>query len=86
MAALDTGATHHMTPHRHWLTGGYKTFPNPVPDYLGDDHRLNAKGVGNFAKWYSSAHPWHLSYPWTEPQFALSHSCHLQRFLHRVLS
>ncbi|MCO5612439.1 hypothetical protein L7F22_066706 [Adiantum nelumboides] len=35
-----------MTPHRHWLTG-YKLFPNPVPVFLGDDHRLNAKGVGH---------------------------------------
>ncbi|MCO5558550.1 hypothetical protein L7F22_012135 [Adiantum nelumboides] len=43
---LDTGATHHMTPHRHWLTG-YKLFPNPVHVFLGDDPRLNAKGVGH---------------------------------------
>ncbi|MCO5559998.1 hypothetical protein L7F22_013603 [Adiantum nelumboides] len=43
---LDTGPTHHMTPRRHWLTS-YKPFSASVPIYLGDNHRLNAKGIGH---------------------------------------
>eukprot|EP00250_Pteridium_aquilinum_P035230 c892_g1_i1 orf=2-1174(-) len=43
---LHTGATHHMTPHRHWLQD-YKKLNEAVKVYLGDNHCLHARGIGN---------------------------------------
>ncbi|KAI5067632.1 hypothetical protein GOP47_0018160, partial [Adiantum capillus-veneris] len=43
---LDTGATHHMTPHSHWLCD-YKQLARSVQVYLGDNHSLNAVGLGH---------------------------------------
>ena len=43
---LDTGATHHMTPHKRWLRD-YKQLPTGMRVYLGDNHFLTAIGVGN---------------------------------------
>lgn len=42
---LDTGATHHMTAHRHWLQD-YKSFTQQVRVYLGDNRSLTAAGLG----------------------------------------
>ncbi|MCO5612761.1 hypothetical protein L7F22_067031 [Adiantum nelumboides] len=42
---LDTGATHHMTPHSHLLCD-YKHLAQQVQVYLGDNHSLNAVGLG----------------------------------------
>ncbi|MCO5569491.1 hypothetical protein L7F22_023204 [Adiantum nelumboides] len=43
---LDTGATHHMTPHRSWLHG-YQPLTRHVPVYLRDNHSLSAVGHGH---------------------------------------
>ncbi|MCO5586427.1 hypothetical protein L7F22_040367 [Adiantum nelumboides] len=43
---LDTGATHHMTPDRHWLSK-YTPLSQHVKVYLGDNHSLIAVGLGN---------------------------------------
>ncbi|KAH7434388.1 hypothetical protein KP509_06G015500 [Ceratopteris richardii] len=43
---LDTGATNHMTPSRHWLDN-YTLLTKKIRVYLGDDHCLQAAGIGN---------------------------------------
>ncbi|MCO5562671.1 hypothetical protein L7F22_016299 [Adiantum nelumboides] len=43
---LDTGATHHMTPDRHWLSK-YTPLSQHVKVYLGDNQSLTAVGLGH---------------------------------------
>ncbi|KAH7434385.1 hypothetical protein KP509_06G015300 [Ceratopteris richardii] len=43
---LDTGATNHMTPSRHWLDN-YTLLTKKIRVYLGGDHCLQAAGIGN---------------------------------------
>ncbi|MCO5601957.1 hypothetical protein L7F22_056084 [Adiantum nelumboides] len=43
---LDTGATHHMTLNSYWLHN-YKKLTSQVQVYLGDNHSLNAIGLGH---------------------------------------
>ena len=43
---LDTGATHHMTPQKHWLRD-YKHLSSTMRVYLGNNQFLTAIGVGN---------------------------------------
>lgn len=43
--AIDSGATQHMTPHRHFFVK-YTPLAKPIPVYLGDQHVVEAIGQG----------------------------------------
>ncbi|PBK82962.1 hypothetical protein ARMGADRAFT_945720 [Armillaria gallica] len=40
----DTGASHHMTPHRHWF---HMYSPHIIPIHLADNTVIHSAGVGS---------------------------------------
>ncbi|KAH7291987.1 hypothetical protein KP509_29G045300 [Ceratopteris richardii] len=79
---LDTGATNHMTPSRHWLDD-YTLLTKQVRVYLGDNHCLQAAGKGNMQvtlpSWRTCCYSQYLSHSGIKSQPNFSLCCYFYR-------
>ena len=63
----DTGATSHMTPHRHWL---HNYVPKRIPIKLADNKTVYSAGQSHY-RWQGTQNIWiytSLAYPRLEKQ------------------